>query len=126
MSIKKYRDWRDWFDGLRSKAMQAGAESLVTNIGAMIGSNGVASMIPSMNGFVLTWKAAVVTTASQFFIRTVFAAAKYIAAKPDPDVIEENIETTFTSKDPTTGTVVIQTSKQTTSTPVAPIVDNAP
>src|SRR6185503_10153004 len=88
MSIHKIRNWGDWWDGLRTKALQAGAESLATNIATMLGSNGVASMIPAMHDYVLTWHVALITTGTQFILRTVLAAAKYVQEKPDADIEE--------------------------------------
>lgn len=85
----KLRNWADWWDGLRAKALQAGAESLATNISAMLATNGVASMVPAMHDYVLTWHVALATTATQFILRTVLAAAKYVQEKPDADVIGE-------------------------------------
>jgi hypothetical protein len=111
MSIHKLRDWSSWWDGLRSKAMQAGAESVAMNLTAMLGSNGVASMIPALHDYALSWKTALVTTASQFVLRTILAASKYVAEKPDADVVVEETTTTLTSTKTTT---------QTPSQPVAP------
>lgn len=96
--IKKYRDWRGWFDGLRSAAMKAGAVSLATNIAAILGSNGVAAMVPTLNDFVLTWKAALFTTTFQFVMHAIGAAAQYIAAKPDPEIKVKETQTEFVSK----------------------------
>lgn len=99
MSIKKYADWKGWFDGLRSKAMKAGAESLATNIGALLSTNGIASMgIPHLQDIGMNWKTALATMVVQFVLRTGFAAAQYIAAKPDPDTITEETETSITKK----------------------------
>jgi hypothetical protein len=96
--IHKIKDWQGWWDGMRSKAMKAGAEAIVTNLTTMLGSNGVASMIPSLHDYALTWKTALITTVSQFIIRVVLAGAQYVFAKPDPDVIEQNIETTISTR----------------------------
>lgn len=96
--IKKYKDWRGWFDGLRSVALKAGAESLVVNLSAVVGSNGVAAMVPHLNDFVLTWKAALFTATFQFVMRALLAAAQYVANKPDPDVKTEEVNTEFVTK----------------------------
>lgn len=91
MSIHKYKDWRGWFDGLRSKAMEAGATSVAT----LLGTNGVAALhIPGLNDIGLHWKTAV----AQFGAHVLLAAANYIRTKPDPNVIEENIPTQFITK----------------------------
>lgn len=88
MSIHKLRNWSSWWDGLRTKALQAGAESIVTNVTAMIGSNGVASMVPALHDYALSWHTALITTGTQFILRTVLAAAKYVQEKPDADIEE--------------------------------------
>lgn len=99
MPIKKFKDWRGWLDGLRSKAMKAGAESVVTNLGALIGTNAVAGMgIDALKDMGMNWKQFLFTMSAQFAIRTTFAAAAYVANKPDPDVIEQIVDTDFVSK----------------------------
>jgi hypothetical protein len=99
MAIKKYTDWRGWLDGLRSKAMKAGAESLVTNLSAMLATNGVASMgIPHLQDIGMSWKTALATMFIQFTLRAGLAAAQYVAAKPDPDVVQEEVDTTQITK----------------------------
>lgn len=102
MSVKKLRDWRGWLDGLRSKAMRAGAEAVVTNLTSMIGSNGVASMIPALHDYALGWHTALLTTGVQFGVRTALAAATYVMNKPDPDIIEKDFPTEFITKQPET------------------------
>lgn len=89
MPTSKHLDWSNWWQGLRSKAMKAGAESITTNIGAMLSTNGVASMgIPHLDDIGMNWKTAVATTVIQFSLRVMFAAAQYVANKPDPDMVE--------------------------------------
>ena len=85
---KKYADWRGWWDGMRSKAMKAGAESLTTSIGALITTNAAANMqIPGCEGIGMGWKTALATMVVQFSLRVGFAAAQYVANKHDPDEI---------------------------------------
>ena len=99
MAIHKYKDWRGWLDGLRSKAMKAGAESISTNLGAMIATNGVANMgIDALKDVGMNWKTALFTLIIQFAIRTGFAAAQYVAAKPDPEEITTEVDTTQITK----------------------------
>lgn len=88
MSIHKLRDWGAWWEGLRTSALQALGESLATNISAMLATNGVASMVPAMHDYVLTWHAALMTTTTQCILRTALAAAKYVQEKPDADIKE--------------------------------------
>lgn len=118
MAIKKYRDWKGWLDGMRSKAFKAGAESLVTNLSALVGTNGVASMgIPGLNDLGMNWKQALFTCLLQFVLRVGFAAALYVQNKPDPDMITEVIETQHITRDDAAGTTEIGSSKTTTTTP---------
>lgn len=98
MSIKKLKDWKGWFDGLRSVAMKAGAEAVFTNLSGLIATNGVAATIPALDGLRLHWQTAILTTVVQFGIRTGVAAAKYVMDKPDPDLVEVEIPTVFISK----------------------------
>lgn len=117
MATKKFTDWRGWLDGMRSKAMKAGAESLTTNIGALITTNGVANMkVPGLEDIGMGWKTAIATCCIQFTLRVVFAAAQYVANKPDPDVITQTVDTTFTSKS-SDGTQTTQVSSTKTTTP---------
>ena len=122
MPIIKKQDWNDWWDGMRSKAMKAGAESLTTNVGALLSTNGLANMkIPGLQDIGMGWKTAIATCLIQFTLRVVFAAAQYVANKPDPDVITETVETVHVRRDAVTGSVETGTSKTTTITPIAPI-----
>lgn len=100
MSIHKYKDWSGWIDGLRTVALQAGAEAIVTNLTTMLGSNGVASMIPALHDYALGWHTALLTTATQAILRTVLAAAKYVQDKPDAAIIEVEGNTEVFVKSP--------------------------
>lgn len=114
-----HKDWSGWLAGLRSKALKAGAESIVTNITAMLGTNGVAAMgIPHLTDIGMSWKTAVATMLIQFTLRTVLAAAMYVEAKPDPDVITETVETQHITKDSVSGVTEVGSSKTTTTTPI--------
>lgn len=80
--LKKYRDWRGWLDGLRSKSMQAFA----TAISTMLATNGVASMgIDALKDVGLDWRQALLQAA----IHAAIAAAGYIKDKPDPDLVDD-------------------------------------
>lgn len=80
MSIHKYKDWRGWLDGLREKAMEAGA----TSISTFLTSNGVDSLnIPGLHHVGLDWR----TALGLFCIHTVLAATNYVRTKPSPDVV---------------------------------------
>lgn len=97
--IHKYKDWSGWWDGLRSKSMRAGAEAITTNLGGLLTTNGLAATVPGLSDIGMSWKTAIATTLIQFSVRIVLAAAKYVQDKPDPDVIEETIETGFLKKE---------------------------
>lgn len=87
MSIRKYKDWRNWWDGLCSISIKAGAEALATNFSALLGTNGVAHLgIPGLQDIGLNWKTAIATCLTQFALRTGVAAFKYIAEK-DPEIV---------------------------------------
>lgn len=118
--VIKKADWRDWWDGMRSKAMKAGAESLTTNIGALFTTNGLANMqIPGLSDIGMSWKTAIATCLIQFTLRVVYAAAQYVSQKPDPDVITETVETQHFTRNPSTGAITgVGSSISVTTTPV--------
>lgn len=116
-TVKKLKDWSAWWDGLRSKAMRAGAESIATNLTGLIGSNGIANMgIDAFKDMGMNWKTFLLFLVVQFGIRVGLSAALYVQNKPDPDVITETIETTHTIKD-SDGSTEVGTSKTVTTTP---------
>lgn len=118
MSIKKFKDWSSWWDGLRTSMIKAGATSLVTNLTVFTTTNTVNSIgIPGLDGSGENWKTLVIGLVAQFVLHTVFAAAQYIQANPDAPVVTETVETTFVAKSADGGTVT-QGSKTTTETPV--------
>lgn len=122
MPIKKLKDWSGWWDGLRSKAMRAGAESVVTNLTALTTTNAIAGMgIDALKDIGMNWKTFLITMALQFLVRVGLSAALYVQNKPDPDIITVTEETTFVTQDASTGVKTGEGSiKTTTTTPVAP------
>ena len=115
MSVKKYNDWRGWWEGLRSKAMKAGAEAVTTQLGAWFTTNAVATLpVEALHGVGLNYKTAIVALVIQFTVRVVYAAALYVQTRPDPDVITETVDTTFKSKG-SDGSTVNQSSSTTTT-----------
>lgn len=87
--MKKY-NWSAWWDGLRSKAMKAGAEAFTTQVGAWMATNSAATLpIEALHGIALSWKAALVALFVQFAVRVFYAAALYVQNKPDPDIETE-------------------------------------
>lgn len=126
MATKKITDWRGWLEGMRSKAFKAGAESLTTNIGALFTTNGLANMkVPGLEGIGMGWKTAIATCLIQFSLRVIFAAAQYVANKPDPDVITEILDTTHISRNPDTGSVEVGMSTTVKTTPLSPVATDA-
>lgn len=99
MTIRKYKDWAGWRDGLRSTAMKSGAASIVTQLTTLLGSNAVDSMhIPGLEGIGMGWKTFLVNIVVQFVIHTAYASAQYVQNKPDPDVITEEFPTEIITK----------------------------
>ena len=97
MSAKQYTDWRGWWDGMRSKAMKAGAEAITTQLGAWFTTNAVATLpVDALHGVGLNYKTALVALVVQFMVRVIYAAALYVQQKPDPDVV--TIDTGFVRK----------------------------
>lgn len=97
--IRRYKDWQGWLDGLRSRAMKAGAEAISTNLGGLVLTNGVASIVPVLEPIAMSWQTAIATTLIQFALRVVIAASDYVAEKPDPDFVSEEVNTDFIAKD---------------------------
>ncbi len=111
MSIKKYTDWRNWFNGIIDSAIPAGATAFLT----LVTTNGLASMGGVMSGIGMSWKTAI----AQIVVHMGIATAKYLQTKPRPEVVTETVDTTFSTKQPD-GSTVEQSSKTVTTTPVAP------
>ncbi|HWH79141.1 MAG TPA: hypothetical protein VNT76_17285 [Candidatus Binatus sp.] len=92
MSIKKFKDWSSWWDGLRSVIMRTGATAILTQLTTLVGTNSVANMkIPGLADIGIGWKTALASLGIQFVIHTAIAAAKYVQDKPDPDIIEVEV-----------------------------------
>lgn len=91
MAIHKFKDWRGWLDGLRSKATQAFFTSLFT----LATTNGIASSgIDALKDVGMNWKAALMQCA----IHAIIAASAYIKDQPDPPVITEECPTEHLKK----------------------------
>lgn len=117
MPIRKVTDWKGWLEGFYDSWVDALTSSLL----ALGGSNALGAAVPSLHVGLNLQQAGGV-----FLSVTFWSMIRYLQANKRPKVIEETIETTFTSKSPTTGESVTQTSKQTTTTPVAQINNDAP
>lgn len=122
MSVKKYKDWRSWWDGLRTAALKAGATSVVTNLSVLMTTNAVSSMnIPGIQNVGENWKTFLIGLLFQFAIHTAYATALYVQNKPDADIVTVTEDTTHIKRDAETGVVTeAGSSKTTTITPVQP------
>jgi len=119
MSIHKFKDWSGWLDGLRTSAIKAGATSVVTNLTVFTTTNTVSSMnIPGIQNTGEHWKSALIGLVAQFLLHTVYAAAVYVQANPDAQVVTETCETTHITKDQTGAVTEVGSSKTVTTTPV--------
>lgn len=86
--IVKYKDWRGWWDGMRSKMMQSGAKAAATSLSAFMSTNAIATLpIELVKNTGITWKAAIVLAIGQFALHSFYEGVNYIATKPDPDII---------------------------------------
>lgn len=123
MSIKKFKDWPSWWDGLRTSMIKAGATSLVTNLTVFTTTNTVNSMgIPGLANSGENWRTLCIGLIAQFGLHTIYAAATYIQANPDAQVVTEVIDTTHIVKndDGSTLETGASTTTKTTVTPVEP------
>lgn len=119
MSTKQFRDWGSWRDGLRTSIMKAGATSIVTNLAVLVSSNTVNSFgIPGMSNSGESLKTFCIGLIGQFLLHVIYAAALYVQNNPDAQLVTTQVDTTFTSKNPTTGSEVAQSSSTITTTPV--------
>lgn len=115
MSIHKYTDWRSWWDGLRTNLIKC----IGTTGIAFIGSNGLANVgIPALQSIGLNWEQAV----GFFGVHIAWEVFSYMKEN-QPKVIVEDVQTSFTSKNPETGVEITQASKKTVVTPVVPPAD---
>jgi len=111
MSIRKYTDWRTWWDGLRTNLIKCvGTTGL-----AWLGSNGLSvSGIPFTSKIGLDWRQA----AGFFLVHIGIEVFTYFKAN-QPQVITETVDTSHFSKD-AAGNVSVGTSQTVTTTPVQP------
>lgn len=88
MSIKKYLDWKGYFEGLYLSWIK----NLTNTLIILGGSNAVEAM--GLKGVGLDWKQA----CSVLVGVTFWEVVKYINAKPKPETITENVDTTIITK----------------------------
>ena len=106
MSVKKYTDWRTWWDGLRTNIMKC----IGTTGIAYFGTNAAAGAGVPIKG--IDWEQA----GTMFLVHIAFEVFTYMRDN-QPKVIIEQSDTTFTSKSPS-GATVEQTRSTTITTPV--------
>lgn len=109
VKIRKYTDWKGWLEGFYDSWI----DSLTSTLIALGGTNAIGA-IPAFKSIGLNLEQA----GGIFVSVTFWSIVRYLNAHKRPTVIEENIETSFTSKNPDTGAIVTQTSSTTTTTPV--------
>lgn len=97
MSIKKYTDWRTWWDGLRTNLIKC----IGTTGTSWLGSNAIGATVPSLSMVSLNWEQAL----GLFAVHIGIEVFSYMKTN-QPIVITE--------------TVVNQSSSTTTVTPVTP------
>jgi len=91
MSIKKYLDWKGYFEGLYLSWIKNVTNTLII----LGGSNAAEAMGPeALKGVGLGWKQA----CSVLIGVTFWEVIKYINAKPKPDTITENVDTTIITR----------------------------
>lgn len=104
--IKKYTDWRTWWDGLRTNIIKC----LGTTGIAFIGTNALAGMHAPIHG--IDWEQA----GAMFAVHVAFEAFSYMKDF-QPQVVVETVDTQRFTKDPATGAVTSESTHTTTSTP---------
>lgn len=106
--IRKYTDWRGWWDGLRSNFMKC----LGTTGTAYLATNGIANT-SGAQGIAIDWKQALL----YFGVHLGLEVFGYLKQN-QPKVIEEIVEDTMTASNSKTGEQISQTTKTTTTTPL--------
>lgn len=88
MPIKKFKDWRGWFEGLRKNIFKC----IGTTGTSWLGSNGLEQV--GIHGIGLNLEQA----GGLFVVHILFEIFSYLKDKPDADVIEVSTETEIVSK----------------------------
>lgn len=88
MAIKKYLDWRGYFEGLYLSWIK----TLTSTLLGYVGTNAVESMGVAKIG--LTWQQALGVAVSV----TVIEVLRYLNTKPKPDTITETTDTQIINK----------------------------
>lgn len=107
-NVKKYTDWRTWWDGLRTNLLKC----IGTTGTLWLGTNAAAGAGIPIKG--IDWEQA----GLMFGVHIGFEVFSYLKDN-QPKVITETVETSFISKSPD-GSTVTQGSKVTTETPAKP------
>ncbi len=124
MSTKQFKDWAKWWEGLRTSMIKAGATSVVTNLTVFTTTNTVNSIgIPGFSNSGEHWKTALIGLCAQFLLHTIYAAATYVQANPDAQVVVEETNTKHIVRN-NDGSILETGSSNTvkTTTPVVPPV----
>lgn len=105
MATQQYTDWRSWWDGLRTNLFKC----VGTAAGTWLTTNALAST-GVMKG--IDWEQMI-----GFFVGQMALEIFLYMKTTQPTVVTETVDTTFTAKTPSGGTVV---QSSTTTTPVPP------
>ena len=114
MAMRKYTDWRTWFDGLRKNLFKC----IGTTGVSWLGTNAASGCGLPING--ISWKQAL----TMFGVHVGFEIFTYMRDVQPPEVTE-TVETAYTSKAPD-GATITQASKTVTTTPVDPAQPKSP
>lgn len=89
MSIRRYLDWRGYLEGFYLTWIKTVTTTLIT----VMGTNAVEKM--GVQSIGLSWKQA----GSLLVTITIWEVLKYLQAKPKPETVTENVETTIITKE---------------------------
>jgi hypothetical protein len=82
--VRKYLDWKSWFEGMYTNAIKAGTSAFL----AFVGTNTIEAAAPqAWHGLGLNWQQACAAFGSVMVIEIV----RYINAKPMPEEKSETI-----------------------------------
>jgi Na+/proline symporter len=88
MAIKKYLDWKGWFEGLYLSWIK----TLTSTVLTWVGTNAAGSMgVPNI---AMNWQQGV----SMLGVITFIEVVRYLNAKPKPETLTESIDTTTITK----------------------------
>ena len=88
MAIKKFKDWRGWWEGLRINLTKTIGTTGVT----FLGTNGVDAI--GLHGVGMNWR----TALAQFGVHCAFEIFTYLKDKPDAPVVSVEVDTETITK----------------------------